>query len=157
VILLKYKAMKDRILQIMKDKGLQAVSFADTIGVSPGTISHILNGRNDPSKVTIDKILSAFPDISSSWLLSGEGPMYKHRGFIKPIQTDLFAEKKTVESTGHSQPQEYSQEKEVKVTENKPYSPVIQNINLPIIPNRKIDKIMIFYSDKTFMTFIPEE
>jgi len=143
--------MLDRIKQIIEEKGLQSSSFADKIQVSRGTVSHILNGRNQPSKDTIDKILKTFPDISSSWFLREEGPMYnRERVFIQP---DLFDEKKPVES----QEQDYSLKTEVKTPENNVDPTIIQNINLPSIPAKKIDKIMIFFSDKTFMTFISEE
>ena len=128
--------MHDRIKRIIEEKGLQASSFADKIQVSRGTISHILNGRtingvriyNDPSKDTIEKILITFPDISPSWFLRGEGPMYiRERVFIqptststsKPVQTDLFDEKKPVQSLEQSQGREYSQKNEDKTPENK--------------------------------------
>jgi transcriptional regulator with XRE-family HTH domain len=164
--------MRERIKQIIKKEGLQISDFADKIHVSRGTISHILNGRmingvriyNDPSKDTIDKILKVFPDISSSWFLIGEGPMYKHeRVFMRPIslsstiQPDLFDENITVESSVKSHEDEYSQENKVKKPDNKTISTIIQDVNLSKIPSKKIDKIMIFFSDKTFMTFIPEE
>ena len=143
--------MHDRIRRIIEEKGLQPSTFADKIQVSRGTISHILNGRNDPSKDTIDKILRNFSDISSSWFLRGEGPMYNHdRVFVQPIssfsQPDLFDEKKSAELQGH----ESLPKNEVKKPENKANSPVIHTINLPTIPEKKIDKIMIFFNDKTF-------
>jgi len=166
--------MHDRIKRIIEEKGLQASSFADKIQVSRGTISHILNGRtingvriyNDPSKDTIEKILITFPDISPSWFLRGEGPMYiRERVFIqptststsKPVQTDLFDEKKPVQSLEQSQGREYSQKNEDKTPENKTNSPIIQDIDLSNNISKKIDKIIIFFSDKTFMTFISEE
>jgi len=169
--------MHDRIKRIIEEKRLQASSFADKIQVSRGTISHILNGRmikgirvyNDPSKDTIEKILVTFPDISPSWLLRGEEPMYiRDRFFIQPIstssipvQTELFDNGKTqkppVQSQGHEYPHEYSQKNEDKIPENKTHSAIIKDINLSNNISKKIDKIIIFFSDKTFMTFISEE
>ena len=156
--------MLDRIKLILKEKGLQSSSFADKIQVSRGAISHILNGRNDPSKDTIDKILKNFPDISPSWFLSGEGPMYirervllKPTSSLPPVQPDLFDEKQAVESTDKPQENKYPLKKEVNKPENEPNSPVIQKINLSNNISKKIDKIIIFFSDKTFMTFISEE
>ena len=147
--------MTDRIKQIMDAKGLQASSFADAIQVSRGTMSHILNGRNQPSKETIDKILKTFTDISSSWFLRGEGKMYKYeRGFV---QTGLFIEKKPVDLPDDSQVNEYPLKIEVKKPEKKPDTAAIQEINPPVVNTKKIDRIMIFYNDKTFMTFIPED
>ncbi|MCL2651678.1 MAG: helix-turn-helix domain-containing protein [Candidatus Azobacteroides sp.] len=166
--------MHDRIKRIIEEKGLQASSFADKIQVSRGTISHILNGRmingvriyNDPSKDTIEKILITFPDISPSWFLRGEVPMYiPEQAFIqptltsisKPVQTDLFDEKKPAQLLEQPQGREYSQKSEDKMPESKTNSPIIQDINLSNNISKKIDKIIIFFSDKTFMTFISEE
>ena len=157
--------MIDRIKRIIEEKGLQASSFADKIQVSRGTISHLLNGRNDPSKDTIDKILKNFPDISSSWFLRGEEPMYIREPLIvhqststsSPVQSDLFEEKKTVEQSEKLPGPEYLQKKEVKKSESRIELPAIKDINLSNISAKKIDKIMIFFSDKTFMTFIPED
>ena len=41
--------MKDRILEIIKREHLSNADFADKIGISPATVSSILNGRNNPS------------------------------------------------------------------------------------------------------------
>ena len=156
--------MIDRIKRIIEEKGLQASSFADKIQVSRGTISHLLNGRNEPSKDTIDKILKNFPDISPSWFFRGEEPMYKEPLIVhqststsSPIQSDLFEEKKPVEQSEKLQGPEYLQKKEVKKSESRIELPAIKDINLSNISAKKIDKIMIFFSDKTFMTFIPED
>jgi len=165
--------MRERIEQIMKEKGLQQPSsFADEIHVSRGTISHILNGRmingirvyNDPSNDTIKKILKTFPDISPSWFRDGEGLMYKNQRSIQPISTSppvqrgIFDDNNMpIESSGKSQAQEYSPKSEVKEAENKIEQTIIQEFKLPNIPTKKIDKLMIFFSDKTFMTFIAEE
>jgi len=157
--------MRERIKQIIKEKGLKSSSFADKIDVSRGTISHILgeNGRqNDPSKSTIDKILNTFPDISPDWFLNGEGPMYKHQRVVikptsTPIQQDIFVEKQAVESSEQLQENKYPLQKEVNKPENTTNPPIIKDINLSNNISKKIDKIIIFFSDKTFMTFISEE
>jgi len=158
--------MLERIRQIIIEKGLQPSSFADKIQVSRGTISHILKGRNDPGKDTIEKILNKFPDISSTWLLLGEGPMYnRERIFVQPTsnifseQQILFDEKKSksIESTEKPSGNDSSLKNESKKPENKTDLAINQNINIPSIPAKRINKIMIFFDDKTYMTFIPEE
>ncbi len=92
--------MKDRIAKIIKSRGLTSAKFAEEIGVQASGISHILSGRNNPSTELILKILKRFPEISSDWLLLGEGPMYRNESttvssenqkFKLPIQTDLFS------------------------------------------------------------------
>lgn len=45
------------------------------LGVQRSNISHILNGRNKPGAVFIEKFLLAFPRVNARWLFTGEGPM----------------------------------------------------------------------------------
>jgi len=152
--------MIDQIKLILKEKGMQSSTFADKIQVSRGTVSHILNGRNNPNKDTIEKILKAFPDISREWFWTGEGSMYVRERFIKSTSTlepDLFDEKIAVGSSVKSSENEYKQKVEDKTTEIKANPPIIQDINLSNNISKKIDRIIIFFSDKTFMTFISEE
>jgi len=155
--------MNDRIKLILKEKGYSSSTFADKIQVSRGTISHILNGRNNPNKDTIDKILNAFPEISKAWFISGEGPMYiREQSSIKLTssseQPDLFDEGNSVVNSS-VKPQEH--ENPLKNEDNKPeettVSPAIQGINFSNNISKKIDKIIIFFNDKTFMTFISED
>ncbi|WP_460621594.1 helix-turn-helix domain-containing protein [Hymenobacter tenuis] len=67
--------MLDRIKQIISTQKLSPTQFADAIGVSRPIVSHILSGRNKPSLEVVQKIVSAFPGLSLSWLLLGTGPM----------------------------------------------------------------------------------
>ena len=66
--------IKDRIKLIMEREQLTAGAFANAIGVSPATISHILGGRNKiPSTEVILLIHHRYPDIHLEWLMTGEG------------------------------------------------------------------------------------
>lgn len=67
--------MLDRIQELLRVREISASQFADTIGVSRPVVSHILSGRNKPSLEVVQKITAAFPDLSLSWLLNGNGPM----------------------------------------------------------------------------------
>ena len=153
--------MLDRIKRILKEKRLQPSTFADRIQVSRGTVSHILNGRNNPNKDTIEKIQKAFPDISPEWLWFGEGSMYIREQFIKPdsstLEPDLFKENEAVESPVKSRESEYPQKTEDKTPEIRQNPAVIQDFNLSTNISKKIDQIIIYFSDKTFMTFISKD
>ena len=59
----------------METEGLKASEFADTIGVNRATISHILSGRNKPSIDFFEKLLQAYPNLNSNWLITGIGYM----------------------------------------------------------------------------------
>ncbi|WP_303311686.1 helix-turn-helix domain-containing protein [Hymenobacter sp. BT730] len=67
--------MVERIRALLTTRQLTPTQFADAIGVGRPIVSHILSGRNKPSLEVVQKILSAFPDLSISWLLSGQGDM----------------------------------------------------------------------------------
>lgn len=67
--------MKDRILNFLESEHISPAEFADKIGVQRSSMSHILNGRNQPSAAFIQKMLHAFPSVNPRWLLIGEGEM----------------------------------------------------------------------------------
>ena len=160
--------MVDRIRKIMEKEGFNSALFADKIGVSRGTITHVLNGRNKPSLEVIQKILDAFPIVNAEWLLVGKNPMYNHeKAFMHPQQESiLFDDDETKasnspknETNAYKEPKvsEYPQ-KSIDKTPVEVHQPVkLKEITDIISSNRKIDKIIIFYDDKTFMSFSPEE
>ena len=67
--------MKERIAQIIQKEDMTAAQFAEKIGISPSSLSHILSGRNNPSLEVVMKIHKACDYISLDWLLYGEGQM----------------------------------------------------------------------------------
>ena len=64
--------MKERIAQIIQKEDMTAAQFAEKIGISPSSLSHILSGRNNPSLEVVMKIHKACDYISLDWLLYGE-------------------------------------------------------------------------------------
>ncbi len=58
-----------KIELIIKRKQLSSSQFADILGIPRSSISHILSGRNKPSLDVVQKILTAFPEISAEELL----------------------------------------------------------------------------------------
>jgi DNA-binding XRE family transcriptional regulator len=67
--------MITRIRELLETRQLTPTQFADLIGVGRPVISHILSERNKPSLEVVQKIISAFPDVSLHWLLTGIGSM----------------------------------------------------------------------------------
>lgn len=67
--------MKDRIKKIQEFSGLSLGVFASRTGIKSASLSHILNGRNNPSLDVVMKIHETFPEISWEWMLYGTGPM----------------------------------------------------------------------------------
>jgi len=66
-----------RIEKIMESVNLSSGIFAGQIGIQNSTLSHILNNRNKPSLDVLKKILQRFPEISSDWLILGQGAMFR--------------------------------------------------------------------------------
>ena len=52
--------MKERIAQIIQKEDMTAAQFAEKIGISPSSLSHILSGRNNPSLEVVMKIHKAY-------------------------------------------------------------------------------------------------
>ena len=138
--------MKDRVIKFLTHENLTATKFADEIGVQRSSVSHILSGRNNPSFDFIQRILSRYKNLSSEWLIMGTGNMLK-----RAEQMDLFAEASSSHIT--STPNVTKQPDKTSPPEN-------ENLSNPILETQKssskqVDKILIFYSDKTFDEFLP--
>ena len=76
---------KSRIEKVMLQQSMTAGQFASEIGVQNSTLSHILNDRNKPSLEVLKKILSRFPEISTDWLILGQGSMYRQEIHSKEL------------------------------------------------------------------------
>jgi hypothetical protein len=145
----------------MEAKQLQLSSFASITDINPTTLAHILRGRGKeklaqmPSTDVLRKIIATFPDVNAEWLLVGSGAMYKSKnGFIEP---DLFPVETAVKPTNLPDPLEKRQEIELKPVEKEVILPQKQTLNPEISLSENIDKIMIFFKNKTFVTLKPEE
>lgn len=64
-----------RIIRIMQDKNMSPTQFSEAIGIQRAAMSHITQGRNNPSADVITKIIERFDDINPRWLLTGKGMM----------------------------------------------------------------------------------
>jgi len=145
VTFVKSNAMETRIHRLIGSENLTPTKFADIIGVQRSAISHILSGRNKPSFDLIQKILTKFPRINAEWLITGKGEMYKtmvqQRLFdvdVKPIENKIETKQTIV---NHDNTNTSTSPKE---TENR-------------INDSTIERIIIFYKDKSFKEYIPEE
>lgn len=149
--------MRERILQVMENEGLTPSKFAETIGIQRSAMSHIISGRNNPSLDVFMKILETFPYVDSDWLLFGKGEMKKEEtdnsSFTQP---DLFGNT-TANSPTPRVDSEYRKEMGVKATENTPKQTEKEVVIRTELVAKKISKIVIFYADETYETFIPEK
>jgi len=133
---------RERLAKIIESENLTAKQFAEEVGVSAGTISNILGGRNKPSMEIYVRILNRFRSISSDWLLLGVGSMYRPNGGV--TQTALFGDMKPleVESTGDDS---------LSQTANQGYNKPAYTQHPPQpVPQRQIARIIIYYTDGTY-------
>lgn len=155
--------MKDRIAQIMQKEGLSNVEFADKIGISTSSLSHIFNGRNKPSLEVVMRIHKAYPHINLNWLLYGEGLMSE----------EPLSEEKPEEINGIDFMWDSSEKPEIasnlsdasdfeqKNGGNNPIYPtkeiVREEIKYIEKPHPKITEIRIFFDNGTYEVFKPDK
>lgn len=148
--------MKDRIQKILIDINLKKGVFAEKIGVSAGSISQWLSGRQSPNKENIEKILQEFPRYSRNWLLNG----------IEPMLVDFKVNSNHSNATLFDNVIPNNNAKEIIEEDTINYS--ISNNNIPKVVaedsfkktisekikiKKNIEKIVFFYSDKSFEIF----
>jgi len=108
----------DRVQLIIKANNETPSSFADKVGIKRSNLSHVLSGRNNPSLDFLAKVITSYPNVNASWLLTGE-----------------------------TREGEFEEEVLPKSPEKPSY-----NIN-----EISIEKIVVFYTDKTFKEYKPSE
>lgn len=134
--------MIDRIKELILAEGLTPASFADTIGIQRSSISHILNGRNNPSLDFIMKTLQRFPNLNPDWLLLGDGEMVRstERPVNKVVKERTIFDPPPVAPPATQKPEPVEPIKKEEVTIE--------------MPERFVDKIIVFYSDHTWDEFL---
>lgn len=173
--------MVNRVKQVINLKNLTPSHFADHIGVPRSTISHILSGRNKPSLEVVQKILEAFPDISTEWLVKGTGNIsissptlfsnFENMPDINPVDHEDIDDNPHIKqldkgSSSSVETGALSAEKdgikEEKRKENIEKSKEIKQTESIAIDTRnesvksvKSVKIIIVYSDGTYTEYLP--
>ncbi|MFV8344123.1 helix-turn-helix domain-containing protein [Flavobacterium sp. XS2P39] len=148
-------------LEIILDYyGLNASSFADKIGVQRSSLSHLLSGRNKPSLDFILKILDVFPDVDLYWILNGKGTFPKNTEHLNKKENAL----EEVETQNSAAPLNHEIIAENLFSEIKNANPInametkkmeSQNITKETASS-EIDKIVIFYKNGTFKSYVPD-
>jgi transcriptional regulator with XRE-family HTH domain len=153
--------MEERLVQLLNAEGINSTRFAERIGVQRSSISHILSGRNKPSYDFIIKILENFPAVNPDWLLRGKGLMYKNDVPVQPGLFDkILSGTKSSAETGIIDKIPVTNDSEDQASYELRSSTLksIEGKDVGSGSNSKknIEKIVIFYSDKTFSDYIPD-
>lgn len=78
----KISPIKERILQYIDNKGITKTDFCENTGISYQN----MKGKSLFSEIggsQIAKILSVYPEISSEWILTGNGEMLKNSNEVE--------------------------------------------------------------------------
>jgi transcriptional regulator with XRE-family HTH domain len=146
--------MKERLLKIISSEGITPSLLADELGVQRSGISHILSGRNYPSFDFMQKLLERFPKLNAEWLILGHGSMYKPAVVDLP---NLFSQPAAVEKKQVSPTLPDKQPILSPVEDLQKKLPDAEPVKLPSVETKKtIEKVMVLYTDKTFVTYFPE-
>ncbi len=161
--------MKDRIRQLMESQHLSQQSFADMLNISPASLSSIFNDRTRPTLNHVDAIKRSFPNINLSWLLYGDGEMFRPSSdnvsdnaganvgqtSQQPLPgNDLMLDFSAPPSTptqGRGQQMSSTASSKSDAGYDLQFQKIIDT------KQRKISEIRIFYDDQTWETFIPKK
>jgi transcriptional regulator with XRE-family HTH domain len=131
--------MKDRIQKFIDYKSISPGSLAEILEVQRSNISHILNGRNKPGAIFIEKLLLAFPMLNARWLFTGEGPMVI--GMTEPVRDVTEKAPEPVKETSVA-------------TKN---ADDVQALPISASDDKSIEKVVLLYSDGTFSSYNPPQ
>ncbi len=67
--------MLQRVLKVYEESTLSKIDFADMVGLSTTTITNYEKNQRNVSAECLIGLAKAFPELSSEWLLRGEGEM----------------------------------------------------------------------------------
>lgn len=168
--------MVERLKFYIESQGMIASQFADAIGMPRSSFSQLLTGRNKSiSDATIGKIHAAFPKLSISWLLFGEGEMLtdantsQHTTPTPQPQLSIFDENAIFAADAEDDAKYDEENAPIDITQLGgigEHPTQVSDYNLPIYRinttkneekhHKKITKIMVFYNDNTYATFLPE-
>ena len=163
--------MLERIKALMEVRGLSPSQFADETTLPRPVVSHILSERNKPSLEAVQKILAAYPDVSSDWLLNGEGVMLRageSAGASEPTpakspeeRSSPKAPKRPKSTTARANATPPAAVPAAAATHSSAPAAPRQDDELPAVaaqlirPDRTVRRILIFYSDGSFSEHRP--
>ena len=153
-----------RIKTFLSINGIAYSIFADKCDIPRPTLSQLLNGRNKKvSNEVLDKIHVAYPELSMMWLMFGEGEMMSEIGKnITNLQSSIFDENEEFNEDIES-----DDIKQNHVQDANPVVEALQSLSMNMVKTqeqsgsseneRRIVNIMVFYSDNSFESFVPNK
>ena len=136
----------EKIVKLLERENLTAKQCADIIGITRSSMSHIINGRNNPSLDVMRKILENFPNINPEWFILGKGEMYRQKS--NPREPGLFDN--IIETNSLS---DGNNEKQPQKATDENISTVNSDRETISVGYQNIKSIIVFFSDNTYEEF----
>lgn len=182
----KSENMADRLSQFLNEKNISKSEFADSLGIGRSNITHIFTGRNGVSDKVLIKILSVYPEINPLWLVSGNGNMLQEKPVqtneyavnVEPEDAPLLSTGGAETASSINFPVDEPADEPIVINDkaaethidtigkqpmisapgfNTAPQPVYEHqISQAKSTEKKIRKIVFFYTDKTFAEYYPE-
>ncbi len=137
------KEISHRVALLMEQNELSVTAFAERIGASRSSISHILSGRNKPSLEIAMSIVENFAEVSYDYLLHGgkKNHVAEEERQITPSSTREI-------STGKA-------DKAVMSLKDNAQSSQEKQQTESAINGKNLLKVILLYDDGSFENFIP--
>ncbi len=155
--------INEKIREFIIYKDLQPSKLADELGISRPMMSHVLSGRNKPNIEIVMKILSKYPDLNPEWLNGNAPNMFREGASQESYLQENRQENKYITPTiqpnstqnlfnNQNNQQEIEEEKTEKIRfqENNE----VQQKKSKKSEGKTIEKIIVFYTDKSFDTYL---
>lgn len=168
--------LSQKIELLIQRKQISSSQFADKIGIPRSSVSHILSGRNKPSLDVVQKILKAFPELTAEELLFDDRLLSLNSSSAPKI--DVSHSNPSLFDVPEASPSESDKNSVVEPTivqsnlrrnrdsakigtgnasaaniQSAAPSQAISNTHLI----KKIERVIIFYSDGSFTESKPSE
>lgn len=150
-----------RLEILLEYYALNASAFADKIGVQRSSMSHLLSGRNKPSLDFVLKISDIFPDVDLYWILKGTGSFPKKENELQNNTIEVVSEMQKVAPPISSNENVFSADlfsglpPDIDYKEEKRVSNEVKISNSDLKAADEIEKIIFFYKNGTFKTYVP--
>lgn len=108
------KNISERLKQIISEKNLSIRAFAREINCANTTIGLLIKGKTEPGYSILFAIIDRYPEISSEWLLTGEGCMLRN-----PKQAFLAETKQVIEDYSNQHSEQVKEVIELMKEKNK--------------------------------------
>jgi len=126
----------DKVRLIIGHKCESPSQFADEIDIPRSAVSHLLNGRNKPSLEVIRKIITRYPELGNDWIWDEDK--------LPNLQSETV--EKELPKPGLGMPLDLFSSPAVPETSQA-------RVKAGSTPVRKVERVLLFYTDGTFEEF----